>query len=127
MFGTNFTKAHSLFVKTKAIKLLLILLLTGSFTCQGLLPRGVVRHDELVAFPLLRLGLQTGELGLDGLVDLGSLLFVVARNLPTMRGGGGGDGGRFSLTSPTKGRWRKHAYSSSVFMVHASLIVQLHT
>lgn len=58
---------------------------SGVFTCQGRLPRGVVRHDELAGVPLLCLGLQAGELGLDGLVDLGPLLFGVVRHLP-MRG-----------------------------------------
>ena len=42
----------------------------------------MVGHDELVSVPLLSLCLQTGELGLDGLVDLGPLLFGVVQDLP---------------------------------------------
>ena len=61
------------------------LLLTPSFTCQGLLSRGVVGHDELVGVPHLSLGLQTGELSLDSLVDLGPLLFGVVHDLPMTR------------------------------------------
>ena len=58
------------------------LLLTPLFTCQGLLACGVVGHDELARVPLLSLGLQTGELGLDSLVDLRPLLFAVVHDLP---------------------------------------------
>ena len=61
------------------------LLLTPLFTCQGLLACGVVGHDELARVPLLSLGLQTGELGLDSLVDLRPLLFAVVHDLPMER------------------------------------------
>lgn len=55
--------------------------LKDSRTCQRFLPRGVIRHDELLPLPVLGLGLQAGIQRLHGFVQKSALLLRILLHL----------------------------------------------